>query len=92
MYQRGGRRAAFPRRGVLRALALAPLAVAGCAAARAERAEGAESQPDPPSGGAARKGGAPGQAVTAIRAHAVPAEAEPAFVFRAAASRPGDPR
>jgi hypothetical protein len=77
---------------VLRALALAPVAAAACAAGRAERAEPGEPGEPRPSGGAARKGAPPGQALAAIRAHAVPPDAEPAFVFRAAASRPGDTR
>jgi hypothetical protein len=83
------KRAAVPRRRVLKALALVPAAAAGCAGAHAEgaaRTDGAAAQ---------RRGDArspAGPAVAAIRAHPVPAEAEPAFVFRAAAARPGDPR
>ncbi len=78
------------RRGVLKALALAPAAIAGCAAARAERAAPSEedgSLPVDAPGAAA----APGAAVAAIRAFPVPADAEPAFVFRAAGARQREP-
>jgi hypothetical protein len=81
---------AVPRRGVLKALALAPAAVAGCAAARAERPARAEEgrSLSVPSRSAAAE---PGAAVAAIRAFPVPADAEPAFVFRAAGARPREP-
>lgn len=84
-----GGRAAVPRRRLLQALAFAPAAVAGCAAARAERpAVDADGTPLP----SARSGAEGfGPALAALRAFKVPADAEPAFVFRAAAARPGDP-
>jgi hypothetical protein len=75
---------------VLKALALAPLAAAGCAAAEAERAGSGDA---PARSEDVRRGGASGAAALgAIRAHPLPPEAEPAFVFRAAAARPGDAR
>jgi hypothetical protein len=86
-----GRRAAVPRRRVLKAFALASAAVAGCAGAQAERGEAAaDGAPVPKRGGDVA--GAPGSAVAAVRAFPVPPDAEPAFVFRAAAARPGDLR
>ena len=81
----------FPRRGILRALALAPAALAGCAGPAAERASAsgdpAAAKPSPPlapppSGGA----------VAAVRAFRLAADAEPAFSFRAAMVRPGESR
>jgi hypothetical protein len=90
MDEEEARAAAVPRRGVLKALALAPAAVAGCAAARAERPARAEEgrSLSVPSRSAAA---VPGAAVAAIRAFPVPADAEPAFVFRAAGARPREP-
>jgi hypothetical protein len=90
MDQDRARRAAVPRRAVLKALALAPAAVAGCAAAGAERpAADVDGTPLPPS----RPGGdRERRSLAAVRAFKVPAEADPAFVFRAAAARPGDRR
>ena len=73
-------RAGTTRRNVLRALALAPAALAGCAGARAERAPA----PPPRTAGSA--------AVEAVRAFRLAPDAEPAAVFRAAAARPGEPR
>jgi len=75
------------RRSVLRALALAPAALAGCASAGAGAARGA--------GGARERAAVPAvspEAVAAIRKVELPADAEPASLFRAAASRPGGPR
>jgi hypothetical protein len=68
-----------PRRDFLRLAALAPLAV-GCAAARSGtvRIPSTVGPPPPP----------PGQGLEAVRAFPLPAEAEPAFVFRAAGRRP----
>jgi hypothetical protein len=84
--------AALPRRLVLKALAAAPAALAaGCAAVSAEQA------PD----GGGPTGGGPGavvrapaadEALAAIRGFPLAPDAEPAFVFRAGAVRPGDPR
>jgi hypothetical protein len=80
-----------PRRRFLEALALAPAAAAaGCAAGGAGR-PAAEGDPAPAEGGGA-PAPRPVSAVGAIRAFPVAADAEPAFVFRAAAARPGDPR
>ena len=80
-------RAGVSRRGLLRALAVVPAALAGCTASRAERPAAAGAAPVLPAAPpAALSPGAP----SAIRALALPADAEPAFVFRAAASRPAD--
>lgn len=80
-----------PRRRLLQALALVPAAAAaGCAAGEAER-----KARDGAPGAAPARGGAPpfpDAAAAAIRGFAVPADADPAFVFRASAARPGDPR
>ena len=81
----------FPRRGILRALALAPAALAGCAGPATERASAsgdpaaAKSSPAP----APPPGGGP---VAAVRAFQLAADAEPAFSFRAATVRPGESR
>jgi hypothetical protein len=88
-----------PRRGFLRALALGPAALAvGCAGSRAAGpgataaapaeaqpagAEGRAPQPSPPGSGDE-------DPLAAIRRHPLPMDAEPAFVFRAAAARPGE--
>ncbi|HEX9308418.1 MAG TPA: hypothetical protein VF912_04115 [Anaeromyxobacter sp.] len=84
------RHPAIPRRGLLRALALAPAALAGCAAARGQR-------PGPAAGSApsAVDAGGPAAAdpaIAAVRAVRLSADAEPAFTFRAALARPGEPR
>jgi hypothetical protein len=80
----------LPRRRVLRALALAPAALAGCAAGRAAAvaapASGEAVAPARPARGAAVP------AVAAVRAFRLPADAEPASVFHAAGVRPGEPR
>jgi hypothetical protein len=79
----------LPRRQLLRVLAVAPAALAGCAAGRA----GPTATPE----GAAAPGQpspaplAPG-ALATVRAFRLAADAEPAFVFRAAAARTGEPR
>ena len=89
-----------PRRGVLRALAHAPAALAGCAGPRTEHplalapaprgtVEKDEAGAPAPAAAAAPASSA---ALAAIRAVPLAADAEPAFVFRAAASRPGEPR
>jgi hypothetical protein len=89
----GSSGAGLPRRGILRALALAPAALAGCAAATLERGG------EPAAGGsgaqapAAPRAPAPAPAaVAALRGFRLPPEAEPAAVFRATGARPGDPR
>jgi hypothetical protein len=84
----------LPRRGVLRALALAPVALAGCAAGRAGPAPAAPGAPgDPGPAPAAQAAPAlPAGALAALRTFRLPADAEPAFVFRAVAARPGEPR
>jgi hypothetical protein len=81
----------FPRRGILRALALAPAALAGCAGPAAERASAAgdPAAPKPSPAGAPPPGGG---AVAVVRAFRLAADAEPAFSFRAAMARPGEPR
>ncbi len=86
-------RAAVPRRGILRALALAPAALAGCAAGLAERAPpdgGGGSDPAAASGGAAALPPPADPALAAVRGFRLAPDAEPAFVFRAATSRPGE--
>jgi len=81
----GGRLA---RRRFLGALAVAPAALAGCASSGSARrgsagpGQGAPATPHPP---------APDAAIRAVRELALPAEAEPAFVFRAGTARPGEP-
>ncbi|ACG75242.1 hypothetical protein AnaeK_4037 [Anaeromyxobacter sp. K] len=73
-----------PRRDFLRVLALAPAAVAaGCATARSG---GPASSPA--AAAAPAPAPAPDEATGAIRAFPLRADAEPAFVFRAAPARP----
>jgi hypothetical protein len=78
------------RRGFLGALALAPAALAGCAGGSAAAGAGA-----PPHAAAAGAPDAPADtrvaALAAVRGFALAPGAEPAFVFRAAAARPGEP-
>jgi hypothetical protein len=79
------------RRSVLRALALAPAALAGCAGAAA----GAGAARPSASAVPPRPKAAPAvsaAAIAALRRLELPADAEPASIFRAAASRPGEPR
>jgi hypothetical protein len=84
----------LPRRGILRALALAPAALAACAGPSAERAVAAagagDAGPPRPTPGSAPS--PPPRALAAVRAFELAADAEPAFSFRAAAARPGEPR
>jgi hypothetical protein len=90
MDQRGD--GGVPRRRFLEALAIAPAAAAaGCAGAGADR-RAPDGDPAPAAAGPTSGSRPPAGAVAAIRAFAVPPEADPAFVFRAAAARPGDPR
>lgn len=71
------------RRDFLRILALAPAAVAaGCATARSGTAGADAAAP------AAKPAPAPDETTAAIRAVPLAADAEPAFVFRAAPARP----
>jgi hypothetical protein len=82
-----------PRRGVLRALALAPAALAACAAGRP--AVVPESAAAGDTGAPASPPAAPGPsagALAVLRGFHLPADAEPASIFRAAAARPGEPR
>jgi hypothetical protein len=79
-------RARLPRRGFLGALALAPAALGACRTASA--AAGASGGPAAPGSAPAP---APDAAVRAVREAPLAADAEPAFVFRAGAARPGEP-
>jgi hypothetical protein len=85
------RGAALPRRLVLKALAAAPAALAGCATVSAEQAPRADVPPGDAPGAASRPPTAD-EALAAIRSFPIAPDAEPAFVFRAGAVRPGDPR
>jgi hypothetical protein len=85
----------LPRRRLLQALALAPAAAAaGCAGGSAGRATAAVAPGAAPVPAVSAPGAEPAAApaVAAIRAFAVPADGDPAFVFRAAAARPGSTR
>jgi hypothetical protein len=75
-----------PRRAFLRALAIAPAIAAGCATTRATSPEDPAAAPAAPAASAA----APpmDDALAPLRAFALAADAEPAFVFRAAVARP----
>jgi hypothetical protein len=83
--------ARLARRRFLGVLAAAPAALAGCASSAAEgpRAAGGSSEPERSGAGAGTA--APDAATAAVRAVPLEAEAEPAFVFRAGAARPGEP-
>jgi hypothetical protein len=84
-----------PRRAFLKALALAPVA-AGCAstprAAAPPPAPAASAAPGPREGGPdpAPPGAGDEDPLAPVRSHPLPMDAEPAFVFRAAAGRPGE--
>jgi hypothetical protein len=86
----------LPRRGILRALALAPAALAGCAAGSAAGSAERGGVPAAVGGRAEKPPAAPGApvpaTVAAVRALRLPADAEPAAVLRATAARPGEPR
>jgi hypothetical protein len=88
----GSSRPGLPRRGILRALALAPAALAGCAGATAERGGGPAAAGDRAAQPSTAPRGAAPSAVAAVRDFRLPADAEPAAVFRATAARPGEPR
>jgi hypothetical protein len=78
-----------PRRTVLRALALAPVAAAaGCATAAAKPAAqgGATVKEAAPAPGS--EAAAAAEALAAVRAVPLALDVEPAFVFRALAARP----
>lgn len=82
---------ATPRRDFLRTLALAPAAVAvGCATSTgaAGSRDSREEAPSASSGSAAGAGSDEDKSLRALRAHALPMDAEPALVFRAAPARP----
>lgn len=74
------------RRSFLGTLALAPAVVAGCAGAAAS---GGGSAPEGP-GAEGAPAGAAAAALAAVRGFPLPPGVEPAFVFRAAAARPGE--
>jgi hypothetical protein len=80
-----------PRRQILHALAVAPVALAGCAGARP-----AVTPPGPGDAVAASGPGEESRSVredaAAVRRFVLAADAEPASVFRAAGARPGEPR
>jgi hypothetical protein len=75
----------LPRRAFLRALALAPVA-AGCATTRGAAPATPGAAAAQPSGAAAAP--AADDALGPIRAFPLATDAEPAFVFRAAVTRP----
>lgn len=79
------------RRRILRALAVAPVALAGCAGARpaVTPAGATDAVPAPTPGEESR---AVREEAAAIRRFVLPADAEPASLFRAAGARPGEPR
>jgi beta-lactamase class A len=82
------------RRRFLGALAAAPAALAGCSVAGAAgaRSAGAPGEAGPERGPAAQaRAPAPDAATRAVRDQPLPPDAEPAFVFRAGAVRPGEP-
>jgi hypothetical protein len=77
---------AIDRREFLGALVVAPAALAGCgggaAAVRADGGVNREAAPVIPP---------PDEAVAAVRSFPLGADAQPAFAFRAAAARAGEP-
>ena len=80
--------ARLARRRFLGALAVAPAALAGCSTASAA---GAPPTTAPPrDGGSGARAPAPDAAIRAVREQPLGADAEPAFVFRAGAVRPGE--
>lgn len=82
--------ARLARRQFLGALAVAPAALAGCAAAGASGPHAPADQGGEPHAGSAPLGAAAADAAAhAVREQPLPVEAEPAFTFRAAAVRPG---
>jgi hypothetical protein len=91
--------APLARRRFLGALALAPAALAGCAASGAagSRPPAAAGAPaaGPSAAGPSASGpprvAAPDATIAAVREHPLSPDAEPAFVFRAGAARPGEP-
>jgi hypothetical protein len=80
--------APLPRRRFLGVLAAAPAALAGCAGAAAVAAPTSSAG----AGDAApARAPAPDDATRAVREQPLRPDAEPAFVFRAGAARPGEP-
>jgi hypothetical protein len=88
-------RARLARRRFLGALALAPAALAGCAGASAAGpgapADRGAGRDGAGTDAAPRRAAAPDPATDAVREQPLPSDAEPAFVFRAGAVRPGEP-
>ncbi len=82
----------LPRRRILRALVLAPAALAGCAGVAAERVDAAGRAGDPSPATPPAAPAPPGGSVAVVRGFRLAADAEPAFSFRAAAARPGELR
>jgi hypothetical protein len=90
--QRSGPGARLARRRFLGALALAPAALAGCAAAGPAGSTAAAGAPGTvPSAGAPPRAAAPDALIDAVREHPLAADDAPAFVFRAGAARAGEP-
>jgi len=85
--------ARLARRRFLGALAAAPAALAGCSAVGAAGPRvGGAGQPGAGAGsGTPARSPAPDAATRAVREQPLPSDAEPAFVFRAGAARPGEP-
>jgi hypothetical protein len=92
MQDDGSRPGRTSRRGVLRLLALAPAALAGCATAGTKPSQGREAAAGAPPPRPAAAPAVSAAAVASIRSFPVPADTEPAQVFRAAGSRAGEPR
>jgi hypothetical protein len=74
------------RRLFLGALALAPAALAGCAGGKGARGRGEAAGAGLPPAAA----GPPDPVLAPVRNFPLSADAAPAFVFRAAAARPGE--
>jgi nitrous oxide reductase len=84
--------ARLARRRFLGALAAAPAALAGCSAVGAAGSMGGAGPPGAGAvSGAPARAPAPDAATRAVREQPLPSDAEPAFVFRAGAARPGEP-
>ncbi|HET8540849.1 MAG TPA: hypothetical protein VFL83_13340 [Anaeromyxobacter sp.] len=88
---RSSSRTRLARRRFLGALAAAPAALAGCSGAAAAPGATARAPGAPAPAGAAGRPPAPDAATRAVREQPLAADAEPAFVFRAGAARPGEP-
>jgi hypothetical protein len=77
---------AIERREFLAALALAPAALAACAGASAGSRQESRGEGTAPSSAAPE-----GSALATVRSFPLAGDVEPAFVFRAAPARPGEP-